>query len=79
MTREEQIRRAAAELDELIIIAQQIVTDMCADAEREATHENAYARVYWLRKQLTSRVVARLGAAGQPSGLRAFDGEYRNL
>jgi len=78
MASKEVILYAAAELEELAAIAKQIVLDMREDAQRAATHENAYARVYWFRARLTTHVVSRLGN-GQPSGKAQMDRTYLGI
>jgi hypothetical protein len=60
---------AADRVEELAVIAKQIVLDMRGDPDDRASQEDAdltaYGRVYWLRTQL-GYVVASLGQPGTP-------------
>jgi hypothetical protein len=61
-------RDAADQLEELIIVAKQMVLDLRGEPSRESQEDadlTAYGRVYWLRKRL-GYIVATLGV-GHPT------------
>jgi hypothetical protein len=62
------VYHAAALLDDLTITARQIVSELRNDPQ-----DHAYAKVYWLRREL-SRIVATLGE-GVPPGFGSIS-EY---
>lgn len=71
---------AANRLEELTAIAKQVVIDLRGQdgaAKQQAASDMAYARVYWLRREL-GHVVATLGV-GLPDGwrLRLVAQEYK--
>lgn len=73
---------AAEQLDRLIVVANQVALDLRGkEGEREQLNANdtAYARLYWLRKQL-GHVVADVGT-GAPTAwrMKALTHEYGKL
>lgn len=72
---------AAARVEELAAIAKQVVLDLRGELDATAVghlraNDTAYARVYWLRREL-GRVVAELGV-GLPNHrvMKAVEKEY---
>lgn len=62
-SRREARLRAAAQLEDLIVVAKQVVLDLRGEPTREGQDDadlTAYGRVFWLRRQL-GYVVGSLG------------------
>lgn len=75
---------AAAQLEELIAVAKQVVLDLRGEPnatarERVYSDDTAYGRVYWLRTQL-GYVVAKLGYGAPATWVKKVVGkEYGTL
>lgn len=68
MVDRDKVLNAAAQLEDIAVIAKMMVTDLREGAD------NPYGRVYWLRRLMTY-VVNDLGA-GTPTGLQAIEDYY---
>lgn len=73
----ETIEEVATRLEELTIIAKQIIIDLRDDITEIHQSPPTYTRVYYLRREM-SRLAARLGS-GVPSGLTKLESRYEQL
>jgi hypothetical protein len=77
---DEQVLKAAETLEELSVVIQAMVNDLRTQRPIPGVYYNrraAYARVYWLRREL-SRVVASLGA-DRPEQLQKVDQDLSEI